>query len=240
VIGEGCSTSATWTERTRRRGCSTRWAWPRGREGAGRRFVQPPDQDGRAGLAHGHVAARRRDDRRGRRSRRAALLRAGRSLVAGDELFVADTNNHRIVWADLASGVARGRHPGLEPPVRGSRRRSRRGGPARDAAPRAGCHARGGRRPARGRASQSGGPLSVRVAGARRTLFQARARRRSSGGVRAAPAAVEPGAWHVELSFAWCTEGEGAMCVPAQRAWCVVVTVADDGAAQLDLGVHAG
>jgi hypothetical protein len=49
-------------------------------------------------------------------------------------------------------------------------------------------------------------------------------------------AAVEPGAWHVELSFAYCTEGDQAMCVPTQRAWRVTVNVADEGEARLDLG----
>jgi hypothetical protein len=53
------------------------------------------------------------------------------------------------------------------------------------------------------------------------------------------PAAVEPGAWHVDLSFAYCTEGGQAMCVPAQRAWRVTVTVAQDGAPRLDLGARA-
>jgi hypothetical protein len=50
------------------------------------------------------------------------------------------------------------------------------------------------------------------------------------------PAAVEPGVWHVDLSFACCTDGDQAVCVPVQQAWRVAVTVAESGADRLDLG----
>jgi hypothetical protein len=80
-------------------------------------------------------------------------------------------------------------------------------------------------------------PLALRVRAHGRTLFQA-TRTVAGFPVEFAlpPAAVEPGAWHVDLSFAYCTEGDEAACVPVQRAWRVAVTVAQDGEARLELG----
>jgi hypothetical protein len=84
-------------------------------------------------------------------------------------------------------------------------------------------------------------PLTLRVRSHGRTLFQV-TRTVAEFPVEFAlpPAAVEPGTWHVDLSFAYCTAGEQAMCVPAQRAWRVAVTVADDGLGRLDLRAARG
>ena len=158
--------------------------------------------------------------------------------VAGDELFVADTNNHRVVWADLVSGAWREiAIEGLEPPV------LRESEPAPgEAAPPATLRREGGVTlavdgglPADAHPNPEA-PLTLRVRAHGRTLFQA-TRTAVEFPVKFAlpPAAVEPGAWHVDLSFAYCTEGDRAVCVPVQRAWRVAVTVAEDGEARLDL-----
>jgi thiol-disulfide isomerase/thioredoxin len=162
----------------------------------------------------------------------------GGLAVAGDELLVADTNNHRVVWADLAGGVWREvAIEGLEPPARADRE------PAMgEEAPPVTMRRSGGVMLA-----VAGGlppdahpnpeaPLTLRVRSHGRTLFQA-TRTVAEFPVEFAlpPEAVEPGAWHVDLSFAYCTEGDQAMCVPVQQAWRVTVTVAEDGAARLEL-----
>jgi len=191
----------------------------------GSRTVTSRLGDGRPGADDGHGGPR--------------FFEPGGLAVAGDELFVADTNNHRVVWADLASGAWREvAIEGLEPPAR------------RDLEPAVGEEAppatlrRGGGvtlavdgdLPADSHPNPEA-PLTLRVRAHGRTLFQA-TRTVAQFPVEFAlpPAAVEPGAWHVDLSFAYCTEGDQARCVPALRAWRVAVTVADDGDARLDLG----
>jgi hypothetical protein len=162
----------------------------------------------------------------------------GGLAVAGDELLVADTNNHRVIWADLAGGAWREvAIEGLEPPARG------------DAEPEAGEEAPPAtlRRDGGVTLAVDGGlpadahpnpeaPLTLRVRSQGRTLFQATRTVAEFPVEFALPAAaLEPGAWQVDLSFAYCTEGEQARCVPAQRAWRVAVTVAGGGDARLDL-----
>ncbi|HVP13890.1 MAG TPA: hypothetical protein VMS88_00020, partial [Terriglobales bacterium] len=159
--------------------------------------------------------------------------------VAGDEAFVADTNNHRIVRLDLAGGAwTEIAIEGLEAPAR------------EEAAPEAGEEVapvtlrRGsaitliadGGLPA-GAHPNPEAPLTLRVRADRRTLFQATRTAASFPVTLAIPAeAVAPGEWSVELSFAYCTEGDRAVCVPAQRAWRVRVDSADGGAREMRLG----
>jgi len=84
-------------------------------------------------------------------------------------------------------------------------------------------------------------PLTVRVRDKSRTRFQAtRTVERFPLEFALPAAAVTPGAWHVQLSFAYCTEGEQSSCVPASRAWRVAVTVGEGGAQRLSLSVPAG
>ena len=162
--------------------------------------------------------------------------------VAGDELFVADTNNHRVVWIDLVSDAWREvAVEGLEPPA------LRETDPVPgEAAPPATLRRAGGvllavdgNLPADARPNPEA-PLTVRVRAHGRTLFQA-TRTAAEFPVEFAlpPEAVEPGAWHVSLSFAYCTGGDRAVCVPAERAWRVAVTVADGGDARMELGASA-
>jgi thiol-disulfide isomerase/thioredoxin len=180
--------------------------------------------DGKPGADDGHGGPR--------------FFEPGGLTVAGDELWVADTNNHRIVWADLASGAWREvAIDGLEPPARADLEPA-----AGEEAPPARLRREGGVTlavdgglPADAHPNPEA-PLTLRVRAHGRTLFQAtRTVAEFPVGFALPPAAVEPGAWRVDLSFAYCTEGEQAMCVPAERAWRVVVTVADDGGARLEL-----
>jgi hypothetical protein len=160
--------------------------------------------------------------------------------VEGDEVFVADTNNHRIVWADLASRAWREiAIEGLEPPARPEElpepgaeappARLQRGVPVALALD-------GGLPP--GAHPNPEAPLTLRVRAHGHTLFQA-TRTVDSFPVEFTlpPEAVEPGAWHVDLSFAYCTEGEQALCVPVRRAWLVSVTVGSDGERRVALAV---
>lgn len=158
--------------------------------------------------------------------------------VAGDELFVADTNNHRVVRADLASGAwCEIAIEGLEVPAL----RESEPVPGAAAPPATLRRAGGvtlavdGGLPADAHPNPEA-PLALRVRAHGRTLFQA-TRTAVEFPVEFAlpPGAVEPGAWRVDLSFAYCTEGDRAVCVPAERAWHVAVTVADDGQTRLEL-----
>jgi thiol-disulfide isomerase/thioredoxin len=167
------------------------------------------------------------------------LSEPGGLSIAGDEVFVADTNNHRVVWADLASGAWRELAiDGLEPPSgleetaepgeEAPPARLGRGAPVTltvDGGLPAGAH------------PNAEAPLTLRVRAHGRTLFQAtRTVERFPVEFTLPPEAVEPGAWHVELSFAYCTVGDQASCVPARRSWRMSVAVGGDGTRRIVLG----
>lgn len=192
----------------------------------GSRTVTTLFGDGRPGAEDGHGGLR--------------LFEPGGLDVAGDELLVADTNNHRVVWADLAAGAWRELAiAGLEPPARREAEASAEELPpvtllaggitvAVDAAPVAGFHL------------NAEAPVTLRVRLGDRVLAQV------TRTVAALPAefplpaeAVEPGTWQAEVSFARCSDGEAARCVPVRHAWRVAVAVADGGASRLDLRVPA-
>jgi thiol-disulfide isomerase/thioredoxin len=190
----------------------------------GSRTVATRLGDGKPGADDGHGGPR--------------FFEPGGLAVAGDELFVADTNNHRVVWADLASGAWREiAIEGLDPPAR----REQEPAPG-EAVPPAILRREGGVTlavdvglPAAAHPNPEA-PLTLRVRAHGRTLFQAtRAVERFPVEFALPSESVEPGAWRVDLSFAYCTEGEQARCVPAQRAWRVAVTVSDGGQARLGL-----
>ncbi len=198
------------------------------------KVVEPGSRTVRSRLGDGKPGA---DDGRGG----PRFFEPGGLAVAGDELLVADTNNHRLVWADLAGGTWREvAIEGLEPPVRAGLEP-----PVGEEAPPAKLRRAGGVTlavdgglPAAAHPNPEA-PLTLRVSAHGHTLYQA-TRTVAEFPVEFAlpPAAVEPGAWHVDLSFAYCTEGEQAMCVPVRRAWRVAVSVDDDGAARLHLAGH--
>ena len=196
------------------------------------KLVEPGSRTVTSRLGDGRPGA---DDGRGG----PRFFEPGGLAIAGDELFVADTNNHRVVWCDLAGGAW---HElaieGLEPPVH----EGHEAVPAREA-PAATLRRSGGVTlaldgglPADAHPNPEA-PLTLRLRAHGRTLFQATRTAAEFPVEFALPdGAVEPGAWHVDLSFAYCTGGDRGVCVPAQRAWRVAVTVADDGAARLALG----
>jgi thiol-disulfide isomerase/thioredoxin len=190
------------------------------------RMVSTKLGDGRPGADDGRGAPR--------------FSEPGGLSVAGDEVFVADTNNHRVVWADLASGAwCEIAIEGLEPPARDELLPEpgeeappvtlRRGAPVAltvDGGLPAGAH------------PNPEAPLALRVRARGRTLFQVtRTVERFPVEFTLPAEAVEPGTWHVDLSFAYCTEGDQALCVPVQRAWRMSVAVGDEGERQVGLEV---
>jgi len=195
------------------------------------KLVEPGSRTVSSRLGDGRPGA---DDGRGG----PRFFEPGGLAVAGDELFVADTNNHRVVWCDLAGGAwCEIAIEGLEPPVREEDE-----GVAAGEAPPATLRRAGGVALAvdGGLAADAHpnpeAPLTLRLRAHGRTLFQATRKVAEFPVVFALPPeAVVPGAWRVDLSFAYCTGGDRGVCVPVQRAWRVAVTVADDGAARLDL-----
>jgi hypothetical protein len=172
------------------------------------------------------------------------LFEPGGLTVAGDELLVADTNNHRVVWADLAGGAWREvAIEGLEPPAR------RAGGPGPAGAEASGLEVppvtlrrAGGVTLAVDAALEPGfhpnpeAPLTLRLRANGRVLVQVTRTVAALPAEFALPAgAIESGTWHVDLSFVGCTEGEAARCVPVRRSWRVAVALSDDGADRLEL-----
>ena len=170
------------------------------------------------------------------------LFEPGGLSVAGDELLIADTNNHRVVWADPAGGnwheVA---IEGLEPPV------SRTAAAETDAElPPATLRREGGimlavaAEFAPGLHAGPEAPVTLRVRVGDRVIAQ-----QTRTGVAwpvdfALPAGVvEPGTWRIEVSLAACADGEAARCVPVRGAWRVPVSLAADGEERLELRLRA-
>jgi thiol-disulfide isomerase/thioredoxin len=181
--------------------------------------------DGRHGAEDGHGHVR--------------LFEPGGLAVADDELLVADTNNHRIVWADLASGAWREiAIAGLEPPAR---RDADAPGPAAEAAPvtlrrGTGVTVAVDAPLAPGFHLNAEAPVTLRLRARDHVLAQLTRTVAALPAEFALPAdAVEPGTWHVDLSFTCCAEGEAARCVPVRQAWRVAVAVADGAADRLEL-----
>ena len=171
------------------------------------------------------------------------LSEPGGLAVAGDELLIADTNNHRVVWADLAEGGWREvAIEGLEPPARAAgAAEPAAAGPGEEAPP-VTLRRAGGVSLAvdvelpPGLHPNPEAPLTLRLRAHGRTLLQAtRTVERFPVGWEVPSGAVEPGTWHADLSFVACAEGEAARCVPVRHSWRVVVSVADGGAERLEL-----
>jgi thiol-disulfide isomerase/thioredoxin len=168
----------------------------------------------------------------------------GGLFVAGDDLFVADTNNHRVVHVRLA-GAAGGAAPdwrevaieGLEPPAAEHAAEAEESATALAARlPRAGVTlALAGSVPA-GAHLNAAAPVTVRVRTEGRVLVQRTlTAERFPVEVPVPAEAIVAGEWTVELSFVYCTEGESAQCVPARHAWRLAVTPDDGAAERIDL-----
>ena len=203
------------------------------------KLVEPGSRTAATLLGDGRPGA---DDGRGG----LRLSEPGGLAVAGDELLIADTNNHRVVWADLAGGAWREvAIEGLEPPARAAgAAEPAAAGPGEEAPP-VTLRRAGGVSLAvdvelpPGLHPNPEAPLTLRLRAHGRTLLQAtRTVERFPVGWEVPSGAVEPGTWHADLSFVACAEGEAARCVPVRHSWRVVVSVADGGAERLEL--HAG
>ncbi|MEE9296544.1 MAG: thioredoxin-like domain-containing protein [Phycisphaerae bacterium] len=152
--------------------------------------------------------------------------------VAGDTLFVADTNNHRVVCVDLKT------HEWAELKISGLSPVSEVSEGSREVIKVAGATvARRGHIPVqlevslpKGAHVNAGAPWSVRVAAEERVLAQ------STGHGCTFPITVEVpaggtsdhAAWDVSLSFVYCTDAGGALCVPAAVAWRVPIRYEGD------------
>jgi len=173
------------------------------------------------------------------RSGALALFEPGGLHVAADVLYIADTNNHRIVRASLP-GLAWGEVTieGLEAPA----------APSREGAPVMGTVTGAARLRAGaatswrlavtlpdGAHASEEAPASVRVSRGNEVLLQ----RTLLGATW--PLAFELPAQpsgradlHVQVSFAYCHEGQG-VCVPAYPAWDVPVRFEEQGDAVANL-----
>ena len=110
-----CSSSATSTATAPRSGCSTPGRRLRRRQALRRRHVQQQDQGLRPEDPHRQDLRRRRHSRCERRP--AQFNEPGGLSVAGNKLYVADTNNHEIRVVDLKTGDVRTlKLEGLNPP----------------------------------------------------------------------------------------------------------------------------
>ncbi len=174
-----------------------------------------------------------------------AFFEPGGLHAAGDDLYVADTNNHRIVRVALQSGTwVEVTIEGLEAPAAAAARPAAAGAAARSVAIEAdaarlladqatrwnvavalpsGAHA-SEEAPASVRVSRGGDVLLQRtLLGASWPLaFELPAQPRGSADLQ------------VQLSFAYCHEGQG-VCVPANPAWNVSVRFEETGDAVANL-----
>ncbi|MBI4717517.1 MAG: redoxin domain-containing protein [Planctomycetes bacterium] len=160
-----------------------------------------------------------------------AFNEPGGLSVAGDKLYIADTNNHRIVRIDLLTqqwcevvfdGLAAPRAvadtPVPEP-------QSLRVPPVALAAGREiELHLEPALPP--GAHWNAEAHWSARVTASGRALLQKTGTSRSLPITLLVPAGCVPAreeTWHVQASFAWCMDSQGGVCVPAECAWTVPV-----------------
>jgi thiol-disulfide isomerase/thioredoxin len=170
-----------------------------------------------------------------------AFFEPGGLCVSGDELFVADTNNHRVVRVNLVTGLwheiaLEGLLPaGLETaPSEFLRTKPIAFSPGSDVElvldvelP-AGAHL------------NPEAPWSVRVASAGRTLVQKTGKSESWPLRIAVPASsVEVDKpWEIRAAFAYCSDGDAGICVPAEIAWLADVVRGGSGSNTVRLGAR--
>lgn len=173
-----------------------------------------------------------------------ALFEPGGLHAAGGVLYIADTNNHRVVLVSLADQAWREvRIEGLAAP---EGRGAGAHGARVDAAP--GRRVDGARLRA-GAATEwrvavtlpdgahvsDEAPASVQVARGAEVVLQRTMLGAAWPLAFVLPAQPEGAAdLHVQVSFAYCHEGQG-VCVPANPAWVVPVTFERDGLASTEL-----
>jgi DNA-binding beta-propeller fold protein YncE len=169
------------------------------------------------------------------------LAEPGGLSVSDNDLMIADTNNHRVVWAEWSGHAWRElAFESLAPP---------RGEDAEADAIEMGSATLRERVPVRllldGMLPADGypnaeAPLTVRIRRDGRTLFQTTRSGAPFPIEVILPAdAVEEGEWRIEMSYAYCTSGEQSLCVPARASWRIAVSLDRAGAAELHLMASA-
>jgi thiol-disulfide isomerase/thioredoxin len=183
-------------------------------------------------LSRGEVRTLLGDGKPGtEREGRLALFEPGGLHAADGVLYVADTNNHRIVRVSLQDLSWREvRIEGLAPPRRAA-------SPEDTAVQAVGARLRSGaetawtvavRLPEGAHVSEEA-PSSVRVARGDEVVLQRTLLGATWPLAFTLPAQPRGNAdLHVQVSFAYCHEGQG-VCVPANPAWVVPVTFDPDG-----------
>lgn len=174
------------------------------------------------------------------------LFEPGGLSCVGDEVFIADTNNHRVIRADLRTeqwtevefvGL---RPPALERVTVGAAK------PTRVVA--AAARLRAGAKatlllelhlPPNVHLNE-GAPWSVEVRCKARRLIatSGRSGRLPLAVVLPALSEQDGGTWTVEASFMCCRDGDAGACFPLDVTWSLAVTVSDDGADRVTL-THA-
>jgi len=166
------------------------------------------------------------------------LFEPGGLSMADNELMVADTNNHRIVWAEWSGHVWRevafegltapqSEEIALQPATFVPNVTLRRGLPVRlwldGALPQDGY-------------PNAEAPIAVRVRVGDRTIHQST----RSGApfpieVDLPPDSLPDGDWQVDMSYAYCLAGAQSLCVPAHETWWAAVRFAEHGESEIHL-----
>jgi thiol-disulfide isomerase/thioredoxin len=156
-----------------------------------------------------------------------AFFEPGGVSVAGDELFVADTNNHRVVRINLkTSAWCEVVFDGLAAPCEKGAGAAKiiRAEPTAVAAGRDVELVLDIRLPSDAHLNPEA-PWSVRVTGDGTALAQRTGKSNAFPLTVSVPAAaVRTGCdWSVEAAFAYCTDGDKALCIPCHVAWSVPI-----------------
>ena len=163
------------------------------------------------------------------------LYEPGGVSVAGDVAFIADTNHHRMVRLDLATGAWVEVHvAGLDRPPQGETG-AVIAAPAVVIAPDASVQL--SVMPALPESAHINpdAPVSVCVTGEDGTALVNELRATDILPIEITIARPTAGAWAVELHLAYCTDGNRATCVPQSTQWTVPVAFGAAGVACLEL-----
>jgi hypothetical protein len=156
-----------------------------------------------------------------------AFFEPGGLSVAGDELFVADTNNHRVVQVNLTTRAWRevtfeGLHTPSNRPLKNDASIAVQPISIGADAPvelllevRLPAHAH----------VAADAPWSVRITSGDASMFQGTSKsdRMPLRVLLPSPGPL-PAEWQVELAFAYCTDGKSSLCVPCHVNWNVPVS----------------
>lgn len=170
-----------------------------------------------------------------------AFFEPGGLAVAGGNLYVADTNNHRVMMINLATSSANEvMIDGLTAPDRPSRESET----SATLVPSVVLDSQASTLTITLRASLPAGahpspeaPMLVKMTDGEKVLFQTTLRTDKLPVVVEVPHGSIKGLGSVtiEWRYAWCTEGNTAVCVPVRKSWLVPITHSDVGGAAISL-----